>query len=381
METDKLIAGIKQLGINTVAGVPDSTLKPFCSYLNSSENCFKHFTTPDEGAALSIAIGHYLATGSYACVYMQNSGIGNIVNPLTSLANEKIYDIPMLFIIGWRGMPEIQDEPQHKFMGKITPDLLTLLNINYCVINSNTDSDQLKKAFAAAKSELENRRQYAFVIQPNTLNGKKYDLYKNTNALVRENVLNTILATVDHDSIFVSTTGKISRELYEQSNKIYGNHDNIFMVVGGMGYANMIAYGIAMEKPDKKVICIDGDGALLMHMGNLAFLGEKRLGNYIHICMNNHVHESVGGMPTSISGNRPYSEIAKACGYEEIYIIEDEQKLISTLQQINSARKSVFLEIMINTLSRTDLERPKETPLENMNTFMSNCQKGGAARD
>lgn len=372
---DEIICGIRQLGIDTIVGVPDSTLNVLCNYLNSTENCFEHFVTPDEGAALSIAIGHHLATGKSACVYMQNSGIGNIVNPLTSIANENVYGIPVLFMIGWRGVPHTHDEPQHKFMGAITLNILELLNIKYSVLNPELKKNQLENIFPIAKYELSQGRQYALIIQPGSLTGMTYGTYQNNNVLIREDVLRMVLTVFGKNSVFVSTTGKISRELYEQSDMIYGHHDNIFMVIGGMGYANMIAYEIARQKPDHRLICLDGDGSILMHMGNLAFLGGKSLQNYVHICLNNHVHESVGGMPTSVAGSLPYSAIAKECGYKRTYTVKDKDQLEAVLCKINAKQENTFVEVMINVSSRQNLGRPKELPAENKKRFMETLSK------
>ena len=280
MKVEDFISQMKRIGIETVTGVPDSTLKQFCDYMNREGSTeFAHYVPANEGASVGIAVGIYLATGKPACVYMQNSGIGNVVNPVTSIANEEVYDIPMLFITGWRGEPGGKDEPQHKFMGKITEAMFEVLNIEHAVIGPDTDKIKLEEIFTRAKTQLENNKQFAIIVKKETFEKRINSDYSNQYTLNREEVIGEIIKSIKKEDVVISTTGKISREVYEQSDKINNSHAQDFLTVGGMGHASMIAFGYAKSRPDKRVYCIDGDGALLMHMGTLAFLS-----NYVIFC-------------------------------------------------------------------------------------------------
>lgn len=370
MRVETFVEQIKKMGIDTIAGVPDSTLKVLCDYLNFGEE-FNHYTTVDEGAALSLVAGTYLATGIPGCVYMQNSGIGNIVNPLTSMVNEKVYKIPMLFVIGWRGVPGEKDEPQHKFMGEITTKILDVLSVEYAVIDNKTSENEYYDVIKKAKKKLDEEQQFAIIIKPGTFEVAKFLDYTNNHVIEREEAIGKIFDNTEKEDILVSTTGKISRELYEYSEKERGNHNNIFMCVGGMGYASMIGYGIAAKKEKKKVYCLDGDGAMLMHMGNAAFIGNNPLKNYVHICINNSAHESVGGMPTA-GKQTDFIEIANASGYKYVKLIENKEDLDKELKELKNIEGPVFLEIKVSIGSRSDLGRPKESAIQNKIIFKEN---------
>lgn len=376
METGFFLKQLKKLDIDTITGVPDSALKGFCNHINRKENSlFRHFVPANEGAAVGIAIGSYLSSGKPACVYMQNSGLGNTVNPLTSLANEAVYGIPMLLLIGWRGKPGKKDEPQHKFMGAITLPMLTVLDISYDVVSGETTEEELEEIMARAGKELGRNRQYAIVAAPGTFEETEALEYKNAYSLIREDAIREILSGLYKDDIIVSTTGKISREVYEQSNKLFGGHEKCFLTVGGMGHASMIAFGIAVNRPDKRVICIEGDGALMMHMGSLAFLGKQKPENMIHICLNNEAHESVGGMPTGATPD--YWKTAKDMGYDFYEIIGNHEELKEKLPQILEKKGMIFVEVKVAMDSRKDLGRPVETAVENKEEFMKYISENG----
>lgn len=370
MKIEKFFAEIRKINVQTITGVPDSTLQVFCDYLrNENVEFIDHIVAANEGAAVGIAIGEYLASGRPACVYLQNSGLGNVVNPVTSLANEEVYNIPILFIVGWRGEPGIKDEPQHKFMGKVTLPILDLLQIQWDVIDRATTELELNEIFERAKSRLDNNHSYAIVVKKSTFDLFDTCKYENTFSLVREDAISTIVEWMQKSDIVVSTTGKISRELYEQSDRIKGNHRQTFLTVGGMGHADMIAYQIARRKSDRCVICLDGDGALLMHMGSMAVIGQNPVKNFIHICINNEVHESVGGMPTGASGMR-FSRVARTIGYKRVYEVYTKEELSNVLSKVREEKEMVFIEILVSVESRTDLGRPKETAEENKRQFM-----------
>lgn len=369
MKTEEIVKQIEGIGIKTIIGVPDSTLKELCYYLDAGMHNLAHYVTANEGASVGLAAGIYLGTGKPACVYMQNSGIGNAVNPIASLLHKEVYDIPALFIVGWRGEPGIHDEPQHKFQGKITREMFDLLGIENAVIDSGTTSEQLKEIFRCAQNELDNNKQFAIIVKNGTFD--KYVSKKPTNKhkISREDAIKVILKQIEPTDIIVSTTGKISRELYEESDIILKSHEQSFFVVGSMGHASMIAFGLAKEKCGCTVYCIDGDGAVLMHMGALAFIAKQCPRNMIHIVLNNEAHESVGGMPTCAVG-ASIAEIAKACGYPYTYSTDNLSELKSILECVKKAKELCLIEIKVCMESRPDLGRPKEAACENKEKFM-----------
>ena len=369
MRADKLLQYLEQMGINTITGVPDSTLKQFCDGLQNYRGNLKHYVPVNEGAAVGLAIGSYLADGKPACVYMQNSGIGNAVNPIVSLANRDVYGIPMLFLVGWRGEPGIKDEPQHVFQGKITCELFETLAIPYEIIDKDTSWAQMENILGKASEVLSQGNQFAIIVKKGTFEKAEPFAWENGNILNREEALATILKEGGHEAVLISTTGKISRELYEQSDLLYGNHDNLFMTVGGMGHASMIALGVAKKRPDKRVICVDGDGAALMHMGALAFIANQSPENYVHIVINNQSHESVGAMPTGCQ-NTNFSELAKAVGYKWTTRISTLEELKNVLRSISNRQGPVLLEILVSLESRADLGRPTESTRNNKESFM-----------
>lgn len=372
MRVEEFVYSLHKLGIETIAGIPDSTLSQFCDYIeNNEKSLFKtHIVTENEGGAVGIAIGEYLATGKAACVYMQNSGLGNVVNPITSLAHQDVYGIPMLFLIGWRGEPGIQDEPQHKFMGRITIGMLELLEIDYSIIDCGTTQKELDDIFKKAGKSLSCNKQFAIVIKKGTFDKRELCTYRNKQELAREDAIQEIVKWLQEDDLIVSTTGKISRELYEQMDSIKGNHKQVFLTVGGMGHAKMIAYGIAQRRMGQRVICLDGDGAALMHMGGLAVIGQHPLNNLVHICLDNEAHESVGGMPTGAAG-LDYCKIARDSGYPDVYEVSTKAELSEVLREVRNRERLSFIQIKVAIGSRGDLTRPKESPEENKKAFMN----------
>lgn len=370
MTAEKFVSQIQAFGIKNFIGVPDSTLKVFCDYLNRQETKeIKHYVPVNEGAAVGMAIGNYLATGIPSCVYMQNSGLGNVVNPITSLANEEVYGIPMLMLVGWRGEPGKKDEPQHKFMGKVTEEMLEILGIEHAVLGRDTEAQELQAAFEKAGRALKESRQFAFVIKRDFFEEEEMKSYQNNNGIVREDAIKEIIKNLSKEDVLVSTTGKISREVYEQSDAIKGQHAQDFLTVGGMGHTSMIALGIAEERQEKNVYCLDGDGAVLMHMGSLAFIGNQQPNNFVHICLNNDAHESVGGMPTGCVGKQ-YAQIAEKCGYAATYVVDKLEDLQQVLEKVRKEKKLSFVEVKVAMKSRADLGRPKETAEENKENFM-----------
>jgi phosphonopyruvate decarboxylase len=370
MKVETIIKQIKELGIQSIIGVPDSTLKEFCNYMNyENVDNLKHYVPANEGAAVGLAAGIYLGTGKSACIYMQNSGIGNAANPIISLLNKEVYDIPALFIVGWRGEPGIHDEPQHKFQGMITKELFDVMNIKNKVISVDTTDEQLNVIFEEAKNELENNRQFAIIVKKGTFEKRTNNVYKNSYKIIRENAIKEILKQIEPTDIIVSTTGKISREVYEESDIILGGHNQNFLTVGSMGHSSMIALGLAKEHEDQRVYCIDGDGAVLMHMGSLAFVAKENPNNFIHIVLNNDAHESVGGMPTCAVGV-DIANIAQACGYSRVYRAYTLQELADILKKVKDTNELCLIEVKVSLESRGDLGRPKESARENKENFM-----------
>ncbi|MDO5111454.1 MAG: phosphonopyruvate decarboxylase [Clostridia bacterium] len=367
MDVISFYEGITRAGTDFFTGVPDSQLKAFCDYLMDRHGISEqHIVAANEGAAVGLAAGHYLASGKPALVYMQNSGVGNAVNPVCSLLSDRVYAIPVLFVIGWRGEPGVKDEPQHKFQGEITLPLLDCLQIEYSVLEPDTDAKTFAGMVQAAQDRLTRGLCYAFVVKKGALTYANKRKYQNAAPLSREQALEAILAAAAPDGVFVSTTGKLSRELFELRERRGQGHERDFLTVGSMGHSLMIALGIAMQKPDRKVYCLDGDGAMLMHMGSLAVCGSRRCGNLVHIVINNGAHETVGGIPT-VSPSLDMTAAARACGYDSAATAFDAASIGAALR---AAQGLSFVEIKTNLEVRSDLGRPTTTPVENKMALM-----------
>ena len=345
---------------------PDSLLKDFCAYIDDHGKKDKHIITANEGNAIALAAGYHLSTGKNGVVYLQNSGIGNIINPLTSIADKEVYRIPMLLIIGWRGEPNIKDEPQHIKQGRITPDQLDLLEIPYQIANHGSDPFEL--AEWSDEKLAKTSAPVAILIRKGT-----FANYKSSRGTVkkatlkREEALDKLLELAGNSSI-ISTTGKTSREVFELRVK-RGENQRDFLTVGGMGHTSSIALGVAMGQKNKKVVCIDGDGSALMHLGSLPIIGSIKPKNLIHVLLNNGAHESVGGQPT-VADKIDLHAIAMACGYSAYYVAETIEEISSAWKKLSTTQGPVMIEIKITTGSRDDLGRPTSSPLENKQAFM-----------
>ena len=361
-------------GIDFFAGVPDSLLKNICAYITDHFNAEHNIITANEGAAIGLAAGHYLATGKPACVYMQNSGEGNTVNPLASLTDKEVYNIPVLLVIGWRGRPGVHDEPQHVKQGKITTGLLDVMGVDYEVLSKDEDKASLQIDKAA--KALQNKDVFALVIEKDTFEDYKLQNVENNNlTLSREEAIQTVAAVMGAKDVIVSTTGMISRELFEYRTAMNQGHKRDFLTVGSMEHASQIALGIALEKKDRKVWCFDGDGATIMHMGSLAIVASKKPSNYIHVVFNNGAHDSVGGQPT-VGLKIDLPAVAKAVGYNATYSVTTKEQLQKLLQDISSAKQGpVLLEIKVKKGNRKDLGRPTTTPIENKEALMNFLKK------
>ena len=362
------IEKLRENGIDCFAGVPDSLLKNICAYITDHCDAQHNIITANEGAAVGLAAGHYLATGKPACVYMQNSGEGNIINPLASLTDSEVYNIPVLLLIGWRGRPGVHDEPQHVKQGKVTTGLLNTMGINFDVLSK--DEDKAEKQIAKAVEALNRKEVYALVIEKDTFDAYALqNVEKNALTMSREEAIQTVATALGEKDCIVSTTGMISRELFEYRTAKSEGHERDFLTVGSMGHASQIALGVALEKQDRRVWCFDGDGATIMHMGSLAIVAQKAPKNYIHVVFNNGAHDSVGGQPT-VGLNIDIPRIARAVGYPHTYSVSNKEDLHEILQEIQKQDGLTLLEVKVKKGNRKDLGRPTTTPIENKEALM-----------
>ncbi len=368
MKVEKLVEIIDS---DFYTGVPDSQLKALCNYLINTYgiDANHHMIAANEGNCVAVATGYHLATGKIPVVYMQNSGEGNIINPLASLLNDKVYAIPMIFIVGWRGEPGVHDEPQHIYQGEVTLKLLEDMDVKSFVIGKDTTEENVKKAMDDFKTLLSNGKNVAFIIRKVALSYDEEVIYENNNDLSREEII-THITNISEEDLIVCTTGKASRELFEIRERNNQSHKYDFLTVGSMGHTSSIALGIAMNKSDSKVWCIDGDGSALMHMGAMAVIGASSPKNLIHIVINNGAHETVGGMPT-VASKIDFVSIAKACGYSYAVSVDTLSLLDNELVAAKKRNELCFIEVKCAIGSRENLGRPTTTALENKESFMN----------
>lgn len=363
---------VKAIGAKFFTGVPDSQLRSLCDYLMDTYGISPehHVIAANEGNCTALAAGYHLATKKVPVVYMQNSGEGNIINPLASLMNDKVYAIPCVFVIGWRGEPGVHDEPQHIYQGEVTLKLLEAMDVEYLVIDKTTAAEQIEEQMHKWQNALKCGKQVAFVVKKGALTYENKVVYKNDYAMTRERAIEIITEFTGGDPI-VSTTGKASRELFEIRERRGEGHGYDFLTVGSMGHASTIALGVAFNKPKKRVWCIDGDGAALMHMGAMAVIGTNKPENLKHIVINNGAHETVGGMPT-VAGDIDLLKIAEGCGYGRIYSADDESSLKKALEGAAKESGLCFIEVKCSLGARADLGRPTTSAAENKEAFMNN---------
>lgn len=352
--------------IDFYAGVPDSLLKDFCAYVDDHGKPGQHVITANEGNAVAMASGYHMATGKSAVVYLQNSGLGNTINPLTSIADKEVYQTPMLLVLGWRGEPGVKDEPQHIKQGRITPEQLELLEIPYRVVAADSDPQELARWSRDLLDET--GAPVALLVKKGAFAGYKSQRKPATDAtLLREAALDVLLELAG-DAAIVSTTGKTSREVFELR-VAREDKQRDFLTVGGMGHTASIALGAAMGQPDKPVVCIDGDGSALMHLGALPIIGSLQPANFTHVLLNNAAHESVGGQPT-VADRTDFRAIALASGYNAYAVASTPEELNTAWAQLADEPGPVMLEVRITSGSRSDLGRPTSTPRENKQAFM-----------
>ena len=360
-------------GVDFYAGVPDSLLKNLCAYITDHADVAHNIIAANEGAAVGLAAGHYLATGKPACVYMQNSGEGNIINPIASLTDPEVYNIPVLLLIGWRGRPGVHDEPQHVKQGKVTTGLLNVMGINFDVLSK--EEDKVEKQIAKAIEALQRNEVYAIVIEKDTFEDYKLqNAEANDLTMSREEAIQTVAAALGERDVIVSTTGMISRELFEYRVKMNQGHECDFLTVGSMGHASQIALGIALAKQDRRVWCFDGDGAAIMHMGSMAIVASKQPKNYIHVVFNNGAHDSVGGQPT-VGLKIDLPAIANAVGYKRAFSVSEKSQLTKAIEEVKNTKETTLLEIKVKKGNRKDLGRPTTTPIQNKEALMEFLKK------
>ena len=366
---------VSVLNCDFYTGVPDSQIKALCNYLMNTYGIDEkhHVIAANEGNCTALAAGYHLSTGKWPVIYMQNSGEGNIINPVVSLLNDKVYGIPAIFVIGWRGEPGVHDEPQHIFQGEITCRLLDLIDINNFTITKSTTIEELEKTMHEYEKLLKVGKQVAFVIKKGALTYDEEIGYQNDYEMLREEIIEHIVNVTGEDPI-ISTTGKTSRELFEIREKNNQSHKHDFLTVGSMGHTSSIALGVAINKPDEKIWCIDGDGSVLMHMGAMAVVGSINPKNLVHIVINNEAHETVGGMPT-VANNIDLVSIAKSCGYSYAVSVDNLNDLDNEINQVKNLNNLSLIEIKSSIGAREDLGRPTTTAIENKENFMNFINK------
>ena len=367
---------VEIVGADFFTGVPDSQLKALANWCLATygEDPKHHVIAANEGNAAALAAGYHLATGKTPVVYLQNSGEGNIVNPAASLLNDKVYGIPMIFVVGWRGEPGVHDEPQHVYQGEVTLPQKGMMDIASLEISKDTTEDDVRDAMARFRPLLSAGKDVAFVVRKGALTFEGQMTFKNHHTLRREDIIRHITAVSGNDPI-ISTTGKASRELFEIREAAHAGHGRDFLTVGSMGHSSSIALGVALQKPDTTVWCIDGDGAVLMHMGAMAVVGRLAPKNFIHVVVNNEAHESVGGMPTA-ADKTDLAAVARACGYPHVETVADAKALDAALARAKSAGALYFIEVKCAIGARADLGRPTTTAAENKKAFMAHLAHG-----
>lgn len=367
INSESFFKALKNNDVNFFTGVPDSLLKDICAYVDDNMTKKEHIISANEGTAFATALGYHMATGSVPLVYMQNSGLGNIVNPLTSLADKEVYSIPMVLMIGWRGEPGVKDEPQHVKMGRVTEGILNTMEVPTYVVAADTNYDDLiKEAVTEAK---EYSKPVAILVRKGAFEAYKSSKAKIKNGdLTREEAIEAVLKGLAPSDIIVSTTGKTSRELYELRLS-RGEQVNDFLTVGGMGHTSSIALGVALGAPNKKVVCLDGDGSVLMHMGAMTNIGDQAPENLLHIVLNNSAHDSVGGQST-VAKNIDLKSVFKASGYRSFQSAKTAGEIESAIKSLADMNGPNVLEIKIKTGARSELGRPKSSPIENKTAFM-----------
>ena len=360
---------LRRHGLEYFTGVPDSLLKDLCAYITDHVPAENHVINANEGSAVALATGYHLATGRIPVVYLQNSGTGNAINPLLSLADPAVYAIPMVLIIGWRGEPGVKDEPQHVTQGRVQEQLLEAIEVPYAVVDADTDDHDAVIARLVG-GMADDPRPRALLIRKGTFAAYAPPAPPATEReLTRTDALEELLASLASDDLVVSTTGMTSREVFDSRERHGEGHERDFLTVGSMGHCSQIALGLAQHRPDRSVVCLDGDGAVLMHMGGLAIIGSQKPDNLLHVVINNGAHDSVGGQPTAAL-QLDLPAIALACGYRQAETTSTATEITAALTRLRATPGPAFLEIRVARDASTKAGRPTTTPAENKVALM-----------
>ena len=367
IKPDQFLNELISQGIEFFSGVPDSLLKHFLAHLDTL-NDRNHIIATNEGSAVALAMGYNLATNKLPLVYLQNSGLGNTINPLLSLADKKVYSIPMIIMVGWRGEPGVKDEPQHIKQGEVTIELIESMNYEYSILSNNFEESkkQIQKLIKIANTD---QKPVFLVVKKDTFSESKFDKKIPVDLISRESAIAAICNSIEKEDLVISTTGKASRELYE-IRKIHKSSNADFLTVGGMGHANQIALGVSLFSNNKNIYCIDGDGAVLMHMGGLVQIANSSHNRFCHIIINNSSHESVGGQPT-LGEKFSFAEVCKNIGYTTTCRVNSIADLIENIKLFKVKGGVVCIELICSSSSRKNLSRPSSTPLENKKSFIN----------
>lgn len=367
-------ASLQRYGFRFFTGVPDSLLKDLCAYISDHVPAGDHVINANEGSAVALAAGYHLATGATPVVYLQNSGTGNALNPLLSLADADVYAIPMLLIIGWRGEPGVADEPQHRTQGRIQERLLDAIGVPYEIVDTSSDPEAV--VGRAAEALAHDPRPRALLVRKGAFAPYAAPSRDAGDAqMTRADAIEAVLAQLRDDEVVVSTTGMTSREVFDYRERHGQGHHRDFLTVGSMGHASQIALGVASQRPALAVFCLDGDGAAIMHLGSLAIIGTQRPANFRHVLINNGAHDSVGGQPTA-GRDIDLPGIARACGYVWVGHAETVGQIALGIRKLRLAEGPAFLEIRAASSAHTDASRPTTTPSENKAAFMEGLRGG-----
>lgn len=372
-DPEKFVKGLKKNGVRFFVGVPDSFLNTFCTYIQNNIDETHHVIAANEGNAVAIAAGYHISTGTIPLVYMQNSGLGNAVNPLVSLMDKNVYAIPAVLMIGWRGEPETADHDQHKTQGEITLRLLEDMRIPYKIM----DEKSLEKDCAAwaVNTAREQNQVTALVVKKGVFSGKKEHIKNDRDSMNRERAIRTVLEYMPENTIYVATTGRATRELCALRKERNENQKNDFLNVGAMGHATSIAAGIALGNPGHRIVCLDGDAAAIMHMGAFAAIPKTVVPNLLHIILNNGVHESVGSQPSAGRAIN-FTDIARSCGYQTIRKpVENQDDLILTMKKLENSDRAAFIDVWIQPGTRDDLGPITESLKQYVNVLKKELQK------
>ncbi|MGC3954894.1 MAG: phosphonopyruvate decarboxylase [Propionicimonas sp.] len=363
-------ARLDERGIDLFAGVPDSLLQDLCACIEELSPPEKNIITANEGNAVGLACGYHIATGKYAAVYLQNSGLGNTVNPLLSLAHPQVYGVPMLLIIGWRGEPGVKDEPQHVAQGRLTLPTLDTLEVPYQVLDPEQWEAQLDRAVEQLRTT---SAPVALVVRKGAFSKHAPAPRPTTLPLTREAALEVVLGEIGPEAFVVSTTGKTSREVFEIRERRGEGHSHDFLTVGGMGHAASIAAGVCLGT-EQNVYCIDGDGGFLMHLGSIPVIAQRVRPNFRYLMINNGAHESVGGQPT-VAFDIDTAAVLTAAGFERVEVVRDEAELPAAVQRLAATPRSALV-VEVAQGSRPDLGRPTIAPAANKADMMAEFEAG-----